>query len=134
MLKMSKQKTRILTAKMGLDCHDTGIVTIANMLRDAGHEVIYLGLHNSVEEIIQAAIDEDVQVIGLSFLSGQHLTQVNKLMESIHQKGEDFTVIVGGVIPKTDIPKLEAMGVRKVFTPGAMVADINNYISQIVNS
>ncbi|KUO74669.1 MAG: methylmalonyl-CoA mutase [Desulfosporosinus sp. BRH_c37] len=129
---MSKRKARILTAKMGLDCHDTGIVTIANMLRDAGYEVIYLGLHNSVEEIIQAAIDEDVQVIGLSFLSGQHLTQVNKLMESIHQKGEDFKVIIGGVIPKTDIPKLEAMGVRKVFTPGTMVADIDAYISQIV--
>ena len=130
---MSKRKTRILTAKMGLDCHDTGIVTIANMLRDAGYEVIYLGLHNSVEEIIQAAIDEDVDVIGLSFLSGQHLTQVNKLMESIHQQGEDFTVIVGGVIPKMDIPKLEAMGVRKVFTSGTMVADIDAYISQIVN-
>lgn len=130
---MSKQKAKILTAKMGLDCHDTGIVTISHMLRDSGHEVIYLGLHNSVEEIIRAAVDEDVYVIGLSFLSGQHLTQVSKLMESIQQKGENFTVIVGGVIPKMDIPKLEAMGVRKVFTPGSMVADIDAYISQIIN-
>lgn len=131
---MGKRTIKILTAKMGLDCHDTGIVTISSMLRDSGYEVIYLGLHNSAEKIIQAAIDEDVQVIGISFLSGQHLTQARKLMAGIQKEGVDSMVIVGGVIPKSDIPKLEAMGIRKVFTPGTMVKDIHAFISESISA
>lgn len=127
---MQPRKVKILTAKMGLDCHDTGIVTISNMLKNAGYEVIYLGLHNTAEKIVQAAIDEDVRVIGISFLSGQHMTQARKLMDAIRDQGEDFAVMVGGVIPKSDISRLEAMGIRKVFTPGAMVKDIEAYIAK----
>lgn len=81
-----KRKIRVLTAKMGLDCHDTGITTISHILRDVGFEVIYLGLHNSAEKILQAAQEEDVDVIGLSFLSGQHISQTKKLMNLIKKR------------------------------------------------
>jgi len=130
---MSK-KIRVLTAKMGLDCHDTAIVSLSQLLRDAGFEVIYLGLHNSAEKIIRLAQQEDVDIIGISFLSGQHLVQTNKLMEQIKTENENFVVVVGGVIPKADIPKLLSMGVARVFTPGTMTKEVVEFIRENVQT
>jgi methylmalonyl-CoA mutase, C-terminal domain len=128
-----KRRIKVLTAKMGLDCHDTGITTISHFLRDAGFEVIYLGLHSSAEKILRAAQEEDVDVIGLSFLSGQHIPQTKKLMQLIKKKGVNVMVILGGVIPKDDILKLENVGVGKVFVPGTMSNEIIQYIKENVN-
>jgi len=130
---MSK-RVRVLTAKMGLDCHDTGIVSLSQLLRDAGFEVIYLGLHNSAEKIIRLAQQEDVDIIGISFLSGQHMIQTNKLMEQIKAENENFVVLVGGVIPKTDIPELLSMGVARVFTPGTMTEEVAKFIRENIQT
>lgn len=127
---MQKKRAKILLAKMGLDCHDTGIVTTTHMLREAGFEVVYLGLHNSHERILRVAVEEDVDIIGLSFLSGQHLLQISKLMNLMKEKGENFPVMVGGVIPNHDIPLLQEMGVRKVYPPGTMIPDIIGFINK----
>ncbi|AGL00664.1 cobalamin B12-binding domain-containing protein [Desulfoscipio gibsoniae] len=123
-----KKYKKILLAKMGLDCHDTGIVTMAQLLRDAGFEVIYLGLHNTPEKVLRIAQDEDVSVIGISFLSGQHLVQMKKLMDLINQSQDKFIVLAGGVIPKEDIPKLLNLGVARVFGPGTMSSEIAGFI------
>jgi len=116
---MSKH-TRVLLAKMGLDCHDTGIVTVAYLLRDAGFEVIYLGLHNSAPRVVEAAIEEGVDAIGVSFLSGQHMTQMKTLMAEMAAHGLDVPVFCGGVIPDGDVAALKALGVAEVFTPGVL--------------
>jgi len=113
--------------KLGLDCHDTGITTFAHLFREAGFEVIYMGLHNTAEEMYKAAVQEDVDVIGVSFLSGQHLPHMKKLMNHIRDE-DDFLVIVGGVIPKADIPELEKMGAGKVFPPGTMHGEAVEFI------
>ena len=116
---------RVLLAKMGLDCHDTAIVALAQTLRDAGMEAIYLGLHNSAEKIAAAAADEDVDVIGLSFLSGQQLPQTRKLVAALREHGiGDTLLVVGGVIPRAHVEELEALGVDRVFTPGTMMSEI----------
>lgn len=125
---MPDEKIRVLLAKMGLDCHDTAVVTLARSLRDAGMEVIYLGLHNSAEKVIRAAEDEDVDVIGISFLSGQHLPQMRKLTQAMNEHGLDTLLVAGGVIPRADIAKLKDLGVDAVFTPGTMMSDIITYI------
>ncbi len=126
---MSAQPIRVLLAKMGLDCHDTAVVTLAQGLRDAGMEVVYLGLHNSAERVASAAIQEDVDVIGLSFLSGQHIPQTRKLVDVLRAHGlQDLLLVVGGVIPSADVPLLKAMGVSAVFTPGTMLRDITEYL------
>jgi methylmalonyl-CoA mutase, C-terminal domain len=128
---MPERKIRVLLAKMGLDCHDTAIVTIARSLRDAGMEVIYLGLHNSAAKLAAAAEQESVDVIGLSFLSGQQLTQTRKLIDELRRTGmDDVVVIVGGVIPTDHVAKLEEMGVDAVFTPGGKMSDIVDYIRE----
>ena len=122
---------RVLLAKMGLDCHDTAIVALAQTLRDAGMEVIYLGLHNSAEKIAAAAEDEDVDAIGVSFLSGQQLPQTRKLVAALRERGiEDRLLVVGGVIPRAHVEELEQLGVDRVFTPGTMMSDIVAYLRE----
>ena len=109
---------------MGLDCHDTGIITVAQQLREGGFEVIYLGLHNSSDQVVKAALEEDVDLIGVSFLSGQHMAQVRKLFDSMQSNQLEMPVICGGVIPDDDAEELIAMGVREVIKPGALTEDI----------
>ena len=101
-----KDVKRILLAKMGLDSHDTGIVTVAEVLRDAGWEVIYLGLHNQADKVVRVASDEDVDVIGVSFLSGQHMTQARRLIDAMRDQGLSIPVVCGGVIPDEDAVEL----------------------------
>lgn len=124
---------KVLLAKLGLDCHDTGVVTVAQMLRDAGFEVVYMGLHNTADQVVQAAIDEDAAMIGVSFLSGQHMTQVRKLTQALKERGVGVPVVAGGIIPKDDVPKLKEMGLAEVFAPGSMsgtiVARVNDLLS-----
>jgi methylmalonyl-CoA mutase C-terminal domain/subunit len=126
------KKVRILMAKMGLDCHDTGITSISQMLRDAGFEVIYLGLHNSAQKILRSAVQEGVDLIGLSFLSGQHLPKTRDLLSLMKKEKETIPVFVGGVIPPDDVRKLEGMGVKKIFIPGTMSSEIIQAIQETV--
>ncbi|MDE0511064.1 MAG: cobalamin-dependent protein [Gammaproteobacteria bacterium] len=116
--------SRILLAKMGLDCHDTGVITVAQQLREGGFEVIYLGLHNSADQVAKAALEEDVDLIGVSFLSGQHITQVRKLFDSLRARQLELPVVCGGVIPDDDAGELLDMGVREVIRPGALTEDV----------
>lgn len=120
---MSTQK-RILLAKMGLDCHDTGIITVAQQLRENGFEVIYLGLHNTAEQVVKAAIEEDVDAIGVSFLSGQHMAQTRLLAEAIKQNELELPIICGGVIPDDDAEELRKLGISEVIKPGTLTEDI----------
>ena len=123
------KKIRVLVAKPGLDGHDRGAKVIARALRDAGFEVIYTGLHQTPEMVINAAIEEDVHVIGLSILSGAHNALVPEIMDGIKKEGlTDTLFIVGGIIPDEDIPGLKAMGVNMVFTPGASLQEVVDYI------
>ena len=132
---MDKQiKPKLLLAKMGLDCHDTGVTTLAYLLRDWGYETIYLGLHNTAEQILQAAVEEDVDVIGLSFLSGQHLVQTEKLLIQMKEQELEIPVVLGGVIPRHDIHTLKEFGVAEVFTPGTMSGTIADYLKKLLDS
>ena len=115
---------RILLAKMGLDCHDTGVITVAQQLREGGFEVIYLGLHNSADQVAKAALEEDVDLIGVSFLSGQHITQVRKLIDSLKAWKLEIPVVCGGVIPDDDAEELLGMGVKEVIKPGTLTEDL----------
>jgi methylmalonyl-CoA mutase C-terminal domain/subunit len=116
---MAEKKIRILVAKPGLDGHDRGAKVMAFALRDAGMEVIYSGLHQTIDQIINTAIQEDVDLIGLSIMSGAHLPICERLMVRMREKKiEDILVVVGGVIPKQDIPKLRGMGIEGVFPGG----------------
>jgi methylmalonyl-CoA mutase, C-terminal domain len=118
-------RTKVLVVKPGLDGHDRGAKVIAIALKEAGMEVVYMGLHQTVEAIVRAGIDEDVDVIGLSILTGGHLPICRRLMELLRAEGaDDMAVCVGGVIPKKDIPVLEAMGVKGVFPGGTHLDDI----------
>jgi methylmalonyl-CoA mutase C-terminal domain/subunit len=120
---------RIVVAKPGLDGHDRGAKVIARALRDAGHEVIYTGLHQTPEQIVETAIQEDADVIGLSVLSGAHLTIFEKLLRLLAERDAgDIVVIGGGIIPEGDIPLLEDMGVAAVFTPGARTTSIVEWV------
>jgi methylmalonyl-CoA mutase C-terminal domain/subunit len=128
---MEQRKIRILIAKVGLDGHDRGAKIVARALMDAGMEVIYTGLRQTVEHIATAAVQEDVDVVGLSFLSGDHMVLVPKVMQTLKEKGlEDIMVIAGGIILKHQIPQLKNMGVREVFLPGTPPAEIASYIRQ----
>ncbi len=111
--------TRILIAKVGLDGHDRGIKVVARILRDAGYEVIYTGLFQTPETVAAAAIDEDVDAIGLSMLSGAHMTLAPLVVEAVRKRGRDIPVIVGGIVPDADVTKLMELGVAGVLTPGA---------------
>ncbi len=133
---MSEKKIRVLIAKPGLDGHDRGAKIIARALRDAGMEVIYTGLRQTPEMIATAAIQEDVDVIGLSILSGAHNTICPQLMKLLHEKGmDDVTVLLGGIIPEPDIIALKKSGIAEVFLPGTSTQDIVDFIhSRVVLS
>ncbi len=123
------KKVRVLVAKPGLDGHDRGAKVIARALRDAGFEVIYTGLHQTPEMVVNAAVEEDVHVIGLSILSGAHNALVPEIMDGIKKAGlDDVLFLVGGIIPDEDIPELKKVGVHMVFTPGASLTDVVDYI------
>ena len=124
---------RIVVAKPGLDGHDRGAKVIARALRDAGHEVIYTGLHQTPEQIVETAIQEDADVIGLSVLSGAHMTLFQKLISLLDERdARDIVVIGGGIIPEDDIPLLKEMGVAEVFTPGAPTTRIVDWVAKNV--
>lgn len=132
--KISNPK-RILIAKIGLDGHDRGAKVIARALRDAGMEVIYTGLHQTAEMVVRAAIDEDVSAIGISILSGAHMTVFPKVINLLKQEmAEDIVVFGGGIIPDEDIEELSKIGVKKVFTPGASTQECVDWINNNVNS
>jgi len=127
------RKVRVVIAKPGLDGHDRGAKVIARALRDAGMEVIYTGLRQTPEQIAAAALQEDADVIGLSILSGAHMHICPRLMTLLQEKGLDHVIVlVGGIIPDVDVPKLEAMGVAGVFLPGSPMQDIVTFIQQRV--
>jgi len=120
---------RIVVAKPGLDGHDRGAKVVARALRDAGMEVIYTGLHQTPEQIVQTAIQEDADAVGLSVLSGAHLTLFARVVELLREAGAgDIVVFGGGIIPEDDIDQLAALGVRKVFTPGAPMREIVDWV------
>jgi methylmalonyl-CoA mutase, C-terminal domain len=124
---------RIVVAKPGLDGHDRGAKVIARALRDAGHEVIYTGLHQTPEQIVETAIQEDADVIGLSVLSGAHMTLFKKLIELLDGRdARDIVVIGGGIIPEADIPLLKELGVAQVFTPGTTTTEIVSWVRENV--
>ncbi len=126
---MSEQKIRVLVAKLGLDGHDRGAKVVAAALRDAGMEVIYTGLHQTPEMVVEAAVQEDVDVVALSSLAGAHLTHFPRVLELLGEKGRgDALVVGGGIIPPTDQAKLEALGMGRLFGPGTMTAEIIDYI------
>jgi methylmalonyl-CoA mutase C-terminal domain/subunit len=130
---MTEKKIKILVGKPGLDGHDRGAKVIALALRDAGMEVIYTGLHQTIEQIVRTAVQEAVDVIGLSIMSGAHLPICRKLLEMMKSEGiEDIPVAVGGVIPKQDIAKLKDLGVKGVFPGGTPFAEIIKEIREIV--
>jgi methylmalonyl-CoA mutase C-terminal domain/subunit len=132
---MAEKKIRILVAKPGLDGHDRGAKVISRSLRDAGFEVIYTGLRRTPEEIVSSAIQEDVDVIGLSILSGAHNVLFPKIMELLREKGaDDITVIAGGIIPDKDIPLIKKIGVAETFLPGSSTEDIVSWIQENVKS
>ena len=123
--------TRILIGKVGLDGHDRGAKITARSLRDAGYEVIYTGLHQTPEMVVDAAIQEDVQGIGLSILSGAHNTLVPRVIELLRERGaEDVVVFVGGIIPEEDVAPLKAKGVRGVFTPGTTTTEMVEFVER----
>ena len=129
------EKIRVLVAKPGLDGHDRGAKVVARALRDAGFEVVYTGLRQTPEEIAEAALQEDVNVVALSILSGAHPHLFPKVVELIRGKGmDDVLVIGGGVIPEGDIPALKAAGIAEVFTPGTPTGDVVNFIKEHVKA
>ncbi len=126
---MVRKKTRVLIAKPGLDGHDRGAIAVAQGLRDAGMEVIYLGLRLTPEQIVEAAIQEDVDVIGLSCLSGGHLTLFSKTMDSFKERSDKEIIFIGGgIIPKKDITALKAAGITGTFGPGTPINEITSFI------
>jgi methylmalonyl-CoA mutase C-terminal domain/subunit len=132
---MMNRPIRVLVAKIGLDGHDRGAKVIATALRDAGMEVIYTGLRQTPEMVVQAAVQEDVDVIGVSILSGAHLSVFKKLKDLLNQQNiEDILITGGGIIPEEDINKLKEMGIGKLFTPGTHTSEIADYIKNWVSS
>ena len=129
----SDRKIRVLVAKPGLDGHDRGAKVIARALRDAGMEVIYTGLRQTPDQIVAAALQEDADVIGLSILSGAHMHICPRVMELLREKGlDDVLVVVGGIIPDVDIPKLRDIGIRGIFLPGTPMQGIIDFIREHV--
>ena len=122
---------RIVVAKPGLDGHDRGAKVVARALRDAGHEVIYTGLHQTPEQIVETAIQEDADLIGLSVLSGAHMTLFRKLIMLLHERDAgDIVVFGGGIVPEEDVVPLEEIGVAKIFTPGATTGEITGWVAE----
>jgi methylmalonyl-CoA mutase C-terminal domain/subunit len=127
------EKIRVVVAKPGLDGHDRGAKVIARAFRDAGFEVIYTGLRQTPEQVVHAALQEDADVVGLSVLSGAHMTLCPRIMELMKKQGlDDVLVLVGGIIPDQDIPKLKESGVSAIFQPGASTEEIVDYVRQHV--
>jgi methylmalonyl-CoA mutase C-terminal domain/subunit len=126
---------RVVIAKPGLDGHDRGAKIIARSLRDAGMEVIYTGLHQTPEQIVATTVQEDADAVGLSILSGAHMTLVPRVIELLGAEGAgDVLVLVGGTIPKDDIPELKALGVAEVFTPGAPIQEMVDFLRASLNA
>jgi methylmalonyl-CoA mutase C-terminal domain/subunit len=123
------RKIRVVIAKPGLDGHDRGAKIIARALRDSGMEVIYTGLHQTPEQIVETALQEDADAVGISILSGAHMTLVPKILEGLREEGlEEVLVVVGGTIPKPDVETLKEQGVAEIFTPGAPVSEIVEFL------
>jgi methylmalonyl-CoA mutase C-terminal domain/subunit len=134
-MEASNRKIRVVVAKPGLDGHDRGAKIIARALRDAGMEVIYTGLHQTPEQIVETVLQEDADAVGLSILSGAHMTLVPKVIELLReQDAGDVVVTVGGTIPAQDIPELKELGVAEVFTPGAPTQAIIDFIRSAVEA
>ena len=132
---MAERSIRVVVAKPGLDGHDRGAKVVARALSDAGFEVIYTGLHQTPEQIVATVIQEDADAVGLSILSGAHMTLVPRVVELLTEQGADEVVVtVGGTIPADDIPELKRLGVAEVFTPGAPTQDIIDFIQGAVGS
>ncbi|MBV9283660.1 MAG: cobalamin B12-binding domain-containing protein [Acidimicrobiia bacterium] len=135
MASSSEKKIRVVVAKPGLDGHDRGAKIIARALRDAGMEVIYTGLHQTPEQIVETVIQEDADAVGLSILSGAHMTLVPRILELLREQGvDDVVVTVGGTIPSDDVEKLKELGVAEVFTPGAPAQQAIDFIRGAVRS
>jgi len=129
------EKIRVVVAKPGLDGHDRGAKVIARAFRDAGFEVIYTGLRQTPEQVVNAALQEDADVVGLSVLSGAHMTLCPRIMELMKKEGlDDVLVVVGGIIPDQDIPKLKDCGVAEIFQPGASMEEIVDYVRSHVRT
>jgi len=126
-----KRHYRVVVAKPGLDGHDRGAEVIARALRDAGFEVIYTGLHQTPEQVAEAVVQEDADAVGLSLLSGAHMTLFPRVMEELQKRGvDDVLLFGGGIIPDADIEKLKELGVAEIFTPGATMASITDWLTQ----
>jgi methylmalonyl-CoA mutase C-terminal domain/subunit len=130
-----ERRYRIVVAKPGLDGHDRGAKVIARALRDAGFEVVYTGLHQTPEQVARTAMQEDADAVGLSLLSGAHLTLVPRVMEALRAEGlEDVIVVVGGIIPERDVEALRSAGVSEVFTPGAHLPAIASWLEEALDA
>ena len=128
-------KLRVLVAKPGLDGHDRGVKVIARSFRDAGYEVIYTGVHQTPEQIVSAAIQEDVDLVGLSCLSGAHLFLFSEVARQLREKGAgDIIVVGGGIIPEEDIPRLKKAGIKEVFLPGTSLDEVMKWIEENVKA
>ena len=123
---------RILVAKVGLDGHDRGIKVVARILRDAGHAVIYTGLFQTPETVAASAVDEDVDLVGLSMLSGAHMTLAPLVVQAIRARGADIPVVVGGIVPDHDLDEMRAAGISAVLTPGATADEIVRVVNQVL--
>ena len=122
---------KVLVSKLGLDGHDRGAKVVARALKDAGFDVIYTGIRQTPEQVVEAAIQEDVDVIGVSILSGAHIHHVSRLMKLLRERGLNVPVVVGGTIPIPDVPKLKQMGVREVFPPGSSLKEIIDVVRRL---
>ncbi len=122
---------KVLVSKLGLDGHDRGAKVVARALKDAGFDVIYTGIRQTPEQVVEAAIQEDVDVIGVSILSGAHIHHVSRLMKLLRERGLNVPVVVGGTIPIPDVPKLKQMGVREVFLPGSSLKEIIDVVRRL---
>ena len=132
---MSEEPIRVLLAKVGLDGHDRGVKVVARALRDAGMEVVYTGLHQTPEQIVETVLQEDADAVGLSVLSGAHMTLFARLHELMAERGlDDVVVFGGGIIPDEDIPELERIGVAHIFTPGATTTEIVDWVREHVGT
>ena len=130
----TERKIRVLIAKPGLDGHDRGVKIVARAYRDAGFEVIYTGVHQTPEQIVNAAIQEDVDLVGMSCLSGAHLHIFSEVVKQLRERGSDITVVGGGIIPKEDVPKLKEAGIEEVFLPGTPLAQIITWTKNSLKS
>src|SRR5438045_193206 len=130
-----ERRYRVVVAKPGLDGHDRGAKVIARALRDAGFEVIYTGLHQTPEQVVETVVQEDADAVGLSLLSGAHMTLFPKVIDQLKEKGADDVLIFGGgIIPDADIPKLKEMGAAAIFTPGSSMASITEWLQQALEA